>query len=153
MKPRLLCFYWRVGSTDMQHDLFWPGHDLDLRSPSKFDLSRSTLYHSTRLSEANTMVCESFLYRIRKKSYCRKTIFVQKCDILTLNDVRRLNGWPELKPKCILTKELDESCRMFFFRVFLAIIVSELRPHLSENVEIGQMWPLVTSGDLVFDLT
>ena len=40
-----------------------------------------------------------------------------------------------------------------FFRVFLAILVSELRPHLSENVEIGQMWPLMTSGDLIFDLT
>ena len=101
----------------MQHDLFGSGHDLDLRSPSKFDLSRSTLYHSTRLGETNTMVCESFLYRIRNKSYCRKTISVQKCAILTFNDVRRLNGWPEPKPKCILTKELDKSCRMLFPRL------------------------------------
>ena len=35
----------------------------------------------------------------------------------------------------------------------VAPLVSELRASLSKNVEIGQSYPMMTSGDLRFDLT
>ena len=38
-------------------------------------------------------------------------------------------------------------------RSTVSLLVPELCASLSKNVEIGQIWPLVTSGDLTFDLT
>ena len=35
----------------------------------------------------------------------------------------------------------------------VALLVPELCADLYKNVEIGQIWPLVTSGDLTFELT
>ena len=40
-KTRSSCLSRQDGSTDMQHDLFGSGHDLDLRSNFIFDLLRS----------------------------------------------------------------------------------------------------------------
>ena len=41
-KTHSSCLSRQDGSTDMQHDLFGSGHDLDLRSNFQHDLSRST---------------------------------------------------------------------------------------------------------------
>ena len=38
-------------------------------------------------------------------------------------------------------------------RSTVALPIPELSASLSKNVEIAQMWPIMTSGDLTFDQT
>ena len=53
------------------------------------------------------------------------------------------------KPGERLLKELSNA----LFRDAVPLLVPELSVDLAKNVEKGKIWPLMTSGDLVFDLT
>ena len=109
------------------------------------------IYHSTRLDKRNTMPVKWMcLYWV--KSYYRK-IFIAKngyfwsfCSLeakpLTLDQI-----WGQIGERAL--KELSNA----LLRSTVSLLVPELCASLSKNVEIGQIWPLVTSGDLTFDLT
>ena len=146
----------------MQHDIFGSGHDLYLRSTFQHDLSRSNLYHSTRLDKRNTMQATEMLCLYWVKSYYRKLFFCKNgyfwsfCSMeaksLIINQyqyqsIRSISIWGHISERTL--KELSNA----LLRSTVALLVPELRASLSKNVEIDQILPLVTSGDLAFDLT
>ena len=107
-----------------------------------------TIYHSTRLDQTNTMVCELFLCHIWNTSYCRKTISMKNgyFDLAWPLEAKPLtwpkNGWHQLHWEL---KELSN----VFFRAFLALLVSELKRICCMNMpkfrKFWSFWPLVTS--------
>ena len=67
----------RYGSTDMPHDLFRSGRDLDLGSNLPNDIVRSNriILHSTRFDERNTMLAKWMSCLCGVKRYYRKIFF------------------------------------------------------------------------------
>ena len=153
MKTAQVCSGWPHGSTDMQHDLFRKGHDLDLRSNFQSDLLRSN-YNSFDASrqekhDAGKMNVVSLLSQklLQKKTFIAKNGYFWSFCSLEAKPLILDQIWEHISERTL--KELSNA----LLRSTVALLVPELCASLSKNVETGQIWPLVTSGDLTFDLT
>ena len=158
MKTPYMCSGRRYGSTDMPHDLFpisswlwpwsWP------RSNFQHDLLMSNYSSFECLDKRNTMLAGKMsVVPYWVKSYYRKTFFFSKmiifCSFCCLepNPLIVDQIWGHASERAL--KELSNALS----RGAVALLVPELCASLSNNVEIGQIWLLMTSGNLIFDLT
>ena len=122
----------------MQHDLFGPGHDLDLRSNFQHDLSRSNYISFDAAGQekhdaGKINIVSSLSEKLLQKDVCRKnSYFWSFCSLeakpLILDRILRLISERTLK-------ELSNA----FLRITVALLVPELCASLSKNVEIGQI--------------
>ena len=84
------------------------------------------------------------------KSICRKPFLRRRFFKFLL-----FGDWTiDLRSKLrdISERALEEPSNALF-RSAVALLVPELCADVQKNVENGEIWPLVTSGDLTFDLT
>ena len=137
---------WPHGSTDVQHYLFRTGHDLDLRSNFQNDLLRSNYSSLDASSQDNHNAGKMYvmsllsLKLLQKKTFFRKNgYFLNFCSLEAKPLIVDQIWWYVSE---ITLWELSNA----FLRSTLSLLVPELCASLSENVEIGQIWPLVTSG-------
>ena len=139
-----MCSGRRYGSNDMQHALFGSGHDL----ASKGQIFIMTfqghiIYQSTRLDKRNTMLAKkccvfSESKVITEKRYSQKNgyflvFFSLEAKPLTLDQI-----WGHVSERTL--KELSNT----ILHSTVALLVPQLCASLSKNVEIDQIWHLVT---------
>ena len=83
---------------------------------------------------------------LQKNDFRKNCYFFSFCSLeakpLILDQI-----WGHVSERAL--KELSNA----LLRSTVALLIPELCASLLKNVEIGQIWPLVTSGDLTFDLT
>ena len=135
---------------------FGSGHNLDLRSNFQHDLSRLNCisFDAVRQEKHDAgKICKCCIFT-KSKVITEKTFIATK-------PVRYFWSFCSLEAKPLI---LDQIWGHISERTFkelsnalldstVALLLPELRASLSKNVEIGQIWPLVTSGNLTFDLT
>ena len=118
----------------------------------KMTFQGQQIVHSTRLDERNTMLAKVMSWRFWVKSYWRKNVFRKNgyfwsfCPLeakpLTWGQI-----WEHYSERSV--KGLSNA----LFRGAVALSVPEIAVGSFQNVEIVNILPLVTSGDLTFDLT
>ena len=147
-KTRLLCLSRQDGSTDMQHDLFGSGHDLDLRSNFKFDLLRSNYisFNASWWDKHGGVWTVSLSYLehelLQKNDFHEKRLFwpcmTSGGQTVDLTSKRMTSGALKIKRAV--------EC---FFRAFLSLLVSELKRiccmKMPKFRKFWSFWPLVTS--------
>ena len=133
-------------------NMTFSGHVMTLTWGQIFIMTFQIIYHSTRLDKRNTMLAREILCLYWGKSYYRKTCVAKTCYFWSFCSLEAKplildQIWDHISERRL--KELSNALS----RSTVALLVPELCASLSKNVEIGQIWPLVTSGDLTFDLT
>ena len=120
--------------------------------PFKMTFKCQIIVHSTRLHERNTMLAKVMSWLSWVKSYYWKTFFVKTAIFRLIFSPWGLPlTWDEIwghNPERV-SKGLSNAPS----RGAVAVLVRELCDGVSKIVEIGKIWPLMTSGDLTFDLT
>ena len=146
MKTPQMCSGGRCGSTDVQHDLFGSGHDLDLRSNFQHDLSRSTdsSFDASWREEhdAGKIKCVQGL----SQKLLQKQRFIKKKLAILAPGVKTVDGRSNLRE--LLRKSVNRAIK-WAFRGAVALLVSELCVDLLKIVDI---WPtnrrILTFSDL-----
>ena len=134
-----MCSGRRCRSTNMQHDLFGSGHDLDLRSNFQHDLSRSNYisFDAARQEKhdpGKINIVSLLSQKLLQKNFCRKKncYFWRFCSLeakpLISNQI--LEHISEITLKDLSNAPL---CSI------VALLVPELCASLSNYVEIGQI--------------
>ena len=155
-----MCSGRRCRSTDMQHDLFGSGHDLDLRSNFQDDLSRLTnsLFDASwqeKHDAGKIKFVQGLSQKLLQKNDFRKNrLFLQFLSPGGLIG-RSIGGRSNLR--VLLKKSVNRAIKCAFPGRCSFISVRAVRRFVEKmstsDLQIGEFWPLMTSGDLTFDLT
>ena len=134
-----MCWWRPYGSTDMQHGIFWSGHDLELRSNFQHDLSRLNYSSFDASWQEKHDVGKMIVMSLQ-----RQKLLPDFFNVFSVFALLRPNSWSWIKPEVMLVKARQNSYRMRFSVTLL--LVPELWAYLQKKklktVKFDLWWPV-----------
>ena len=134
-----MCSGRQYRSTNMQHDLFRSGHDLDFRSNFQNDLLRST-YSSFAVSRQEKYDAGKMnVLPLLSQKLLQKGVFFCKNGVYIVFALWTLNRWSQVKSEANLKKERQKGYQMSLTRATLGGRICPLLDFLNNSKTVADI--------------